>query len=135
MREGLTKMKEKVRNQKDQAVINAFHNAWRLTMRGLHQRDERREANPRRAIEVRKERIRNEILRAKNSGLLANWFLQFCANATRYGPLNMSAEEMEIVRSVIFDERKFERFQNLCLFALVSYAGKDGEEGNNEQSD
>lgn len=131
-RKGLIEMKEAVTDLDDQALINTFHDAWRLTMIGLYERDEEREADPKRALEVRRERIRNEILRAKNSKLLANWFLQFCANATRYGPLKVSSEEMNRVRRVIFDERSFDRFQSLCLFALISYGGKEKIKGDNK---
>lgn len=127
-REGLITMKENIENPVDQAVIHAFHEAWRLTVSGLHRRDNSREADPAVSINNRQERIRNEILRAKTAGLLANWFLQFCASATRNGPLRVSPDEMKLIRQFIFKEPNFERFQNLCLFALVSYRGKETAE-------
>lgn len=135
-REGLIAMKEKIESAIDQAVIHTFHEAWRLTMTGLYLRDKARESDPDVSLNSRQERIRNEILRAKTAGLLANWFLQFCASATRKGPLRVSPGEMNLVRQFIFEERNFQRFQNLCLFALVSYRGKDTVEtattGGNE---
>ncbi|MDT4952792.1 MAG: hypothetical protein QOJ02_930 [Acidobacteriota bacterium] len=135
-REGLIAMKEKIESAVDQAVIHTFHEAWRLTMTGLYRRDKARESDTVVSLDNRQERIRNEILRAKTAGLLANWFLQFCANATRNGPLRVSPDEMNLVRQFIFEERNFQRFQNLCLFALVSYRGKETVEtattGGNE---
>jgi CRISPR-associated protein Cas8a1/Csx13 len=124
-REGLIAMREAIENPVDQAIIHTFHEAWRLTMHGLYKRDNKREADANVSLNNRQERIRNELLRAKTAGLLANWFLQFCAGATRNGKLRVAPEEMELVRRFIFKEANFERFQNLCLFALVSYSGKD----------
>jgi hypothetical protein len=36
-------------------------------------------------------------------------------------------EEGERIRKFMFNQRNFERFQNLCLFALVSYAGDEAK--------
>ncbi len=65
--------------------------------------------------------MRNAILRAKTADDLAGWFLRFCADATKGGSLAAMREERERIRKFIFNPRNVDRFQNLCLFALVSY--------------
>ena len=80
-----------------------------------------------RLVEVERERMRNAILRAKTADALAAWFLRFCADATSGGSLTAMREDGDRVRKFIFNSRNFERFQNLCLFALVSY-GSGGPE-------
>jgi hypothetical protein len=69
----------------------------------------------------RQERMRNEILRMKTSEQLATWFLRFCSSATKGGPLPELRKDEERVRAFIFNPRNFDRFQNLCLFALLTY--------------
>jgi len=123
---GLKAMKEKIKDAEDQAIIRTFHEAWRLTMRGLYERARRDNlASPERLIEVERERMRNAILRAKTADALASWFLRFCADATKGGALAPLREDAGRIRDFIFNPRNFERFQNLCLFALVSYASDD----------
>jgi CRISPR-associated protein Cas8a1/Csx13 len=129
---GLKAMAESVKDETDRAVIRAFQEAWRATMGMLGDRATRERSDPNRLFEVERERIRNEILRAKTSEALASWFVRFCANASRRGPLKMMQEESERIRKFIFDRREFARFQSLCLFALVSYtsdAAKTSKEG------
>lgn len=85
-----------------------------------------------RLVEVRQEKIRNEILRAKTPDALAAWFLRFCAEASRGGALKPFQKDMERLRIFMFNPRSFDRFQNLLLFALVSYSsGKPDEQANN----
>lgn len=129
----LSLMKEAIKDEVDQAIIRVFHEAWSRTRKNLGIRDEKRDADARVSIRNRKEKMRNEILRAKTADALASWFLRFCADATKGNALDVlkNPEEARRVREFIFSQRNFERFQNLCLFALVSYAGK-GKSSNNE---
>jgi CRISPR-associated protein Cas8a1/Csx13 len=122
---GLNMMKEKIKDIDDQTIIRAFHEAWRLTMRSLYERATRDGLDPNRLLEVERERTRNAILRAKTSEALSGWFLRFCADATKGGSLNSLRDEALRTREFIFNPRNFERFQNLCLFALVSYASEN----------
>ena len=57
-------MNEAIKDADDQAIIRAFHEAWRLTMRGLYERARRDGSDVFRLIEVERERMRNAILRA-----------------------------------------------------------------------
>jgi CRISPR-associated protein Cas8a1/Csx13 len=131
-RGGLKAMKEAIKDADDQAIIRAFHDAWRLTMHRLYKRaEEEKLKSPERLIEVERERTRNAILRAKTSDALASWFLRFCAEATKEGgSIKVMKERTDQIRRFIFNPRNFDRFQNLCLFALVSYAG-DGAKTSN----
>jgi CRISPR-associated protein Cas8a1/Csx13 len=131
---GLNAMKEAIKDSDDRAIIRTFQEAWRLTMKNLYSRAERENLqSPGRLIEVEREKIRNAILRTKNSDLLASWFLRFCAEATREGgTLNTMQKEGERIRLFIFTPRNFDRFQNLCLFALVSYASDDNKNTKGE---
>jgi|GEM_PF-862714 len=135
MRRGLQAMKEAVKNVEDCAVINVLQEAWKFTMRNLYARAEDRESDEIADLDSRREKIRNEILRAKNADTLASWFLRFCADATKGKSLpSLQGQNGETVRTFIFDPRNFERFQNLCLFALVSYTSgenPDKTEGEN----
>ena len=117
-------MNEAIKDADDQAIIRAFHEAWRLTMRAIYERARRDKLNDSRLIEVERERMRNAILRAKAADALAGWFLRFCADATKGGALGALREEGLRIRKFIFNPRNFDRFQNLCLFALVSYASE-----------
>jgi CRISPR-associated protein Cas8a1/Csx13 len=125
---GLKAMKDAVKDAEDQAIIRAFQDAWRLTMRNLYERARRDNlASPERLIEVERERTRNAILRAKTADALASWFLRFCADATKGGALGALRNEADRIREFIFNPRNFDRFQNLCLFALVSYASEEAK--------
>jgi CRISPR-associated protein Cas8a1/Csx13 len=123
-RGGLKDMKEAIKDADDQAILRAFHEAWSRTRRNLGIRDEKRDADAGVSIQNRKEKMRNDILRAKTADALASWFLRFCADATKGNALDVlkNPEEARRVREFIFSQRNFERFQNLCLFALVSYS-------------
>lgn len=127
-REGLIKMKEAIKDTEDQAIIRAFHKAWEMTMGQLGERAQEQSLDFNRLVEVRQEKIRNEILRTKTPDALAGWFLRFCADATKGGALKPFQKEMDRLRVFMFNPRNFERFQNLLLFALVSYSSdKDGK--------
>jgi CRISPR-associated protein Cas8a1/Csx13 len=134
MQGGLKRMKEAVKDMDDQAIIRAFQEAWRLTMGALGERARRDGLNFERLVEVERERMRNAILRAKTADALASWFLRFCADATKGGSLGSFRNEATRIREFIFNQRNFERFQNLCLFALVSYASEEAKTamGGNE---
>lgn len=128
----LNKVGQAIQDQHDQAVIAAFHNAWRYKQKefGDRQRDEG--ANFSRLVEVERERMRNAILRAKTADALAGWFLRFCSDATKGGTLPALRDHAAELRAFLFNPRNTERLQNLLLFALVSYASKekkaDGED-------
>lgn len=121
-RRGLSEMQKAIKDETDQKIIRAFQEAWRLKMRSLYERARREGADGDRLIEVEREKMRNSILRAKTADALAGWFLQFCADATREYQSAALARDLSQLRQFIFNPRNFERFQNLCLFALVSYA-------------
>jgi CRISPR-associated protein Cas8a1/Csx13 len=126
-RKELMAMKTAIKNETDIAIINAFHDAWNHTMRQLYERAEHEHlggGGAERLIEKAREKSRNDILRAKTSDMLAAWFLRFCANSTSGNSLSSIKKESEIIRQFIFEPRNFERFQNLCLFAMVSYESK-----------
>ena len=123
-REGLAKMKDAIKDEDDVAIINSFQEAWRWKMHSLYERARRDHLDADRLLEVEREKVRNSILRMKNSEMLAGWFLRFCADATNGGSLQSVRNESERVRKFIFSPRNFDRFQNLCLFALVSYESK-----------
>ena len=125
MQGGLKTMKEAIKDSDDQAIIRAFHEAWRLTMGALGERARRDGLDFWRLVEVERERMRNAILRAKTADALASWFLRFCADATKGGALGALREDGMRIRKFIFSPRNFDRFQNLCLFALVSYASAE----------
>ncbi|HKZ79846.1 MAG TPA: type I-MYXAN CRISPR-associated Cas8a1/Cmx1 [Pyrinomonadaceae bacterium] len=121
VREGLRMIKEEVRDTDDQLIIDIFHKAWNRTMGAMGERAEREGFDASDLFSDRQERMRNEILRIKTSEQLATWFLRFCANATKGGPLPPLRKGEERVRAFIFNPRNFDRFQNLCLFALLTY--------------
>lgn len=124
-RKGLIAMNQAVRDADDKMVIAAFHEAWRLTMGALGERAGKDSLDFARLVEVERERIRNAVLRAKTADALAGWFLRFCTDATKGASLSVVRQKADRIREFIFNPRNFERFQNLCLFALVSYAGED----------
>ena len=98
----------------------------------IYKRAEKDHLDSNRLIEVRQEKIRNEILRLKTSEATANWFLKFCADSTKGRPLPSVQEDAELIRDFIFNRRNFDRLQNLLLFALVSYeSDKNNKETNN----
>lgn len=119
---GLHKMKEAIKDDKDQAVIDMFQEAWRRSMRELWKRAERDHLDGNRLVEVERERIRNSILRSKTTDALAGWFLRFCADATKGASLPAAQREAAKLREFLFNPRNTDRLQNLLLFALVSYA-------------
>lgn len=127
-------MKNAIRDADDQAIIRVFHDAWRLTMSNIYERAKRENLkDPEGLIQVEREKIRNSILRSKNAELLAGWFLRFCADATKEGGvLKTMQQNSERIRLFIFNPRNVDRFQNLCLFSLVSYTGKDKTETKGE---
>jgi CRISPR-associated protein Cas8a1/Csx13 len=127
--EGLTKMKEAIKDLDDRAIIRAFHKAWEMTMGQLGERAKDQGLDFGRLVEVRQEKIRNEILRAKTPDALAGWFLRFCADASSGSAMKPFQEEMERLRVFMFNPRNFDRFQNLLLFSLVSYSSD--KKGNN----
>jgi CRISPR-associated protein Cas8a1/Csx13 len=130
---GLQAMKNAIHDADDQAIIHAFHEAWRLTMGAMGDRARRDGLDFNRLIEVERERMRNAILRTKTAEALASWFLRFCADATKGAALGAVRDDAQRIQRFIFNPRNFDRFQNLCLFALVSYASEETKH-NAEQS-
>jgi len=122
--EGLIKMKEAIKDLDDRAIIRAFHKAWEMIMGQLGERAQDQGLDFSRLVEVRQEKIRNEILRTKTPDALAGWFLRFCADASKGSAMKPFQEEMERLRIFMFNPRNFDRFQNLLLFALVSYSSE-----------
>jgi CRISPR-associated protein Cas8a1/Csx13 len=132
---GLHKVAQAIKNKEDIAIIRAFHKAWEMTMGQMGERARENNLDFGRLVEVRQEKIRNEILRLKTSEACANWFLKFCADATKGGSLAPIREDAELIREFIFNRRNFDRLQNLLLFALVSYeSDKNKKETNNNQN-
>ncbi len=129
-RGGLNQMAKAIRDEDDKAIIKAFHKAWEMTMGELGERARENNLDFSRLVEVRREKIRNEILRAKTPGALASWFLQFCLNATKGNVLVPIREDAERIRAFVFNPRNFDRFQNLLLFALLSYASDTSKNEN-----
>jgi CRISPR-associated protein Cas8a1/Csx13 len=128
---GLHKVAQAIKDKEDIAIIQAFHKAWEMTMAQMGERARDNNLDFGRLVEVRQEKIRNELLRLKTSEAAANWFLEFCANATKGGSLAPIREDAELIRAFIFNRRNFERLQNLLLFALVSYeSDKTSKESN-----
>ena len=128
---GLHKVANAIKNKEDIAIIRAFHKAWEMTMGQMGERARDNNLDFGRLVEVRQEKIRNEILRLKTSDAVANWFLKFCADATKGGSLAPIREDAELIRDFIFNRRNFDRLQNLLLFALVSYqSDKNNKETN-----
>ncbi len=124
-RGGLHAMVEAITDEDDKALINAFHEAWEHTMGQLGERSRNEGADFSRLVDVDREKIRNSILRAKTPDALANWFLRFCASATKGNSLPAFRDHASRLRSMLFNMRHFERCQNLLLFALLSYESKD----------
>lgn len=127
MRGGLKRMREAINDEDDQAILRTFHAAWRRTMGEFKERAHRGEFIFDRKVETESEKMRNAILRAKTADALAGWFLRFCADSTKGRPLSSLRTDATRIREFIFNPRNFERFQNLCLFALVSYGGEDSK--------
>jgi len=125
LRGGLVKMKTRIHDDTDQMLIDVFHEAWRFTMSGIYKDAESHVVGDHR-VKARCDKIRNEILRSKTQSQLATWFLDFCARATRGSslPRLRDPERALTLRDFIFNPRNFDRFQNLCLFALLSYSGE-----------
>ena len=126
-RGGLNQMVKAIKDEDDKAIIQAFHKAWGMTMGEIGERARENNLDFSRLVEVRREKIRNEILRAKTPETLAGWFLRFCSDATKGAALAPIRDDAERIRLLIFNRRYFERFQNLLLFALVSYAGDESK--------
>lgn len=129
---GLQKMKDEIKDSDDQIIIAAFQQAWGITMGNLSERAESRNSDKYTDLDVRKERVRNEILRHKTTEQLAGWFLRFCADATKGNSLSSVSRNREQIRKFIFNAKNLERLRNLCLFALISYEGKKKSDGNNQ---
>lgn len=127
LQKGLQRMRDAIEDPTDNLVITAFHEAWRFTMRGIIDDSRHVGASPWRRIEVRRERIRNEILRAKTHQQLMSWFLDFAARATNGNTLPTLRGERGVLREFLFQPRNFNRLQNLFLFGLLSYAKEDTE--------
>lgn len=131
LRGGLQKMKEAIENPEDRLIIKAFHEAWNNTMGELGERAKKGEFIFNTKVENEREKMRNAILRAKTPDILAGWFLRFCADASKEASVRTFQQNGEEIRKFIFNQRNFDRFQNLCLFALVSYAGDENKQRKN----
>lgn len=124
VRKGLIEVKRAITDRIDSQIIDAFQEAWRFRMKQLYDRAAKEELIPDRLLERARERYRFQILRLRTSEALANWFMQFCTAATKGGRLKSLSREL---CEFMFDQRNFERFQSLLLFAMLTYEPK-GEE-------
>jgi len=127
---GLHQVVKAIKDTEDIAIIRAFHKAWEMIMGQLGERASDNNLDFGRLVEVRQEKMRNEILRLRTSDAAANWFLKFCADATKGGSLAPMREDAELIRAFIFNRRNFDRLQNLLLFALVSYESDKNKQSN-----
>ncbi len=134
-RGGLHKVAEAIKDKDDISIIRAFHKAWEITMGQMGKRATDNNLDFSRLVEVRQEKMRNEILRLKTSDAAANWFLKFCSDATKGASLAPIREDSELIRSFIFNRRNFDRLQNLLLFALVSYESDKTNKEPNKNGD
>jgi len=130
---GLKTMKDVIKDADDKAIIRTFQEAWRFKMGALGERARNEGLDFGRLVEVERERTRNDILRTKTIDMLASWFMRFCADSTKGGSLKAMREDGERIRKFIFNQRNFGRFQNLCLFALVSYASDEAKSATGGQ--
>jgi CRISPR-associated protein Cas8a1/Csx13 len=119
---GLYQMKQVIKDEDDQTIIEMFQEAWRRAMAELGARAVRDGLDFYRLVEVERERIRNAILRTRTADALAGWFLRFCADATKGASLSTAQRNPTRLREILFERHNFDRLQNLFLFALVSYA-------------
>ena len=133
VREGLIQMKQAIQNSDDKVLIESFQTAWSMQMGQLGERARTEKLNFERLVEVRREKIRNEILRTKSAEQLANWFLRFCADATKGGTLSTVREHATSLHEMLFNPGNYERVQSLLLFALLSYESKNSK--NNSEED
>ncbi len=124
LRKGLMAMKQAIRDTDDQAIVRVVQDAWHRTMGAIGDRARREGLAFERLVEVERERMRNAILRTKTADTLASWLLRFCADATKGASLGAIRDDANRIRTFIFNPRNFDRFQNLCLFALLSYVGE-----------
>jgi len=131
VREGLQMVNKEVKDADDRLIIDIFHKAWNLSMGVMGERANREGFSANDLFSDRRERMRNEILRAKSTEQLAGWFLRFCTSAARRSPIPSLKHENERVRRFIFDRHNFDRFQNLCLFALLTYDEEDFKKKGN----
>jgi len=132
---GLHQVAKAIKDTDDIAIIRAFHKAWQITLAQIYGRADKSHLDSNRLIEVRQEKMRNEILRLRTSDAAANWFLKFCADATKGGSLAPMREDAELIRAFIFNRRNFDRLQNLFLFALVSYESDKNNKQTNKNGD
>ncbi len=140
---GLHKVAQAIKDDIDLAIIHAFYDAWKRVRGKLRERakDEAKKNNVDflpiyyAFLETRSEKIRNEILRVKTPDLLAGWFLRFCADATKGRNLTGISDNADQLLKFIFNARNFNRFQNLLLFALVSYKSDETITETNKNGD
>jgi len=132
---GLHQVAKAIKDTDDITIIRAFHKAWQITLAQIYERADKSHLDSNRLIEVRQEKMRNEILRLRTSDAAANWFLKFCADATKGGSLAPMREDAELIRAFIFNRRNFDRLQNLFLFALVSYESDKNNNQTNKNGD
>jgi CRISPR-associated protein Cas8a1/Csx13, MYXAN subtype/CRISPR-associated protein Cas8a1/Csx13, MYXAN subtype, C-terminal region len=118
-----------VQNEQDKAVIQVMHEALRRLYGRLGERAQREGTSFERLADVELERMRNSILRAKSMDSLTQWFMHFCSTVSSGKNISLFGEHKELLYKFLFEPRNFTRFQNLCLFSLLSY-----ESSNKDQS-
>jgi len=134
-KEGLCAMRDAVQDKEDRLVIERFQKAWEMTMAALGERAREKGENFSRLVEVERERIRNDLLRARTHDQLSGWLLNFMARASRKkGAPAAFKEDSDTFRSFLFNPRNADRLKNLLLFALVSYASDKEPHGDSNEN-
>ena len=77
--------------------------------------------------------MRNAILRTKTADALAGGSYVSAPMQREAGRLGALREDGIRIRKFIFNPRNFDRFQNLCLFALVSYTREEAKTADNRR--
>jgi CRISPR-associated protein Cas8a1/Csx13 len=130
-KEGLRAMNNAIQDRTDRLVIERFQKAWEMTMGALGERASGKRDVFYRLVEVERERIRNDLLRARTHEQLSGWLLNFMARASRkQGSPEAFKVDSDIFRQFLFNPRNTDRLKNLLLFALVSYASDEEPDGD-----
>jgi CRISPR-associated protein Cas8a1/Csx13 len=130
-KEGLRAMNNAIQDRTDRLVIERFQKAWEMTMGALGERAGGKRDVFYRLVDVERERIRNDLLRAKTHEQLSGWLLNFMARASRKtGAPQTFKVDSDSFRQFLFNPRNTDRLKNLLLFALVSYASDEEPDGD-----
>lgn len=129
-RKELGAVSKALQDEQDKAVIQVMHEAIKRLYGKLGERANREGVNFERLTEVELERMRNSILRAKSMETLTQWFMHFCSTVSSGKNISLFGEHKELLYKFLFESRNFNRFQNLCLFALLSYESSNKDQAS-----